>query len=40
MSEGSSLLADLRDDAGFQALMEEVKPRWEALREWQRGLDA
>ena len=31
-------LEGVRADPGFQQLMGEVKPRWEALVEWERGL--
>jgi len=39
MSEQSSFFEPLRGEPDFQALMAEVKPRWEALRAWQRGLE-
>jgi non-specific serine/threonine protein kinase len=38
MSERCALLEGLRGDAGFAELMDEVKPRWEALLEWEAGL--
>ena len=38
LSEGAAFLASLRSEPEFKALMVEVKPRWEALIEWERGL--
>ena len=31
-------LRALREDPEFQEIMAELKPRWEALVEWERGL--
>ena len=31
-------LESLRAEPEFQALMAELKPRWEAVVEWERGL--
>jgi len=38
LSEGALFLESLRAEPEFQALMAELKPRWEALVEWERGL--
>ena len=38
LSEGALFLESLRAEPEFQALMAELKPRWEALIEWERGL--
>jgi tetratricopeptide (TPR) repeat protein len=38
MAEQCRLLDGLRRDPGFAGLMAEVKPRWEAVVEWERGL--
>ena len=40
LSADADFLESLRDDPEFQALMAEVKPRWEAVVEWERGLTA
>ena len=39
MNERSVLLEGLRGEPEFAALMSEVKPRWEAVVEWERGLE-
>ena len=38
LSEGALFLESLRAEPESQALMAELKPRWEALIEWERGL--
>ncbi len=38
LSEGALFLKSLRAEPEFHALMAELKPRWEALVEWERGL--
>ena len=40
MNGTSRLLAPLRGHPDFQALMADVKPRWEAVVAWERGLGA
>ncbi len=37
LSEGALFLESLRAEPEFHALMAEVKPRWEALVEWERS---
>ncbi len=39
LSEGALFLESLRAEPEFQALMAELKPRWEALVQWERGLE-
>jgi hypothetical protein len=39
MRERSRLLAGLRGEPEFEALMTEVKARWETLVSWERGLE-
>ena len=38
LSEGALFLESLRAEPEFQALMAELKPRWEALVEWEQSL--
>ena len=38
LSRAGVFLANLRAEPEFQALMAELKPRWEALIEWERGV--
>jgi eukaryotic-like serine/threonine-protein kinase len=33
-------LASVRGDRRFQTLMDELRPRWEAVREWERSLSS
>jgi serine/threonine protein kinase/tetratricopeptide (TPR) repeat protein len=40
MSERSHLLDGLRGEPAFEALMAEIRPRWEAVVAWERGLEA
>ncbi len=40
LAEGAVFLEDLRGSAAFQALLDEVKPRWEALIAWEETLNA
>ena len=37
-TEHNPFVASLHDDPEFQEIMAELKPRWEALVEWERGL--
>lgn len=37
-AEYAVFLEDLRSDPEFQDVLAELKPRWEALVEWERGL--
>ena len=38
LNEVDVFLEGLRSEPEFQALMAELKPRWEAVVEWERGL--
>ena len=38
LTAGGTLLESLRADPEYQALVSEVKPRWEAVVAWERGL--
>jgi len=40
LSERSCLLTNLRDEPTFAALMDEIRPRWEAVVDWERRADA
>ena len=35
----SEALEPLRSHAGFQAVLEEVEPRWRAVLDWEKGLE-
>ncbi len=36
LAEHDPLLGDVRDEPGFRQLLAEVKPRWEAVVDWER----
>jgi serine/threonine-protein kinase len=38
LAQHDPFLATMRDDPRFQELLSEVKPRWEAMVEWERSL--
>lgn len=38
LAEDAVFLESLRGTREFQQLLDEVKPRWEALVEWERTL--
>jgi len=40
LAEHDPFLTEVRDEPGFLQLLEEVRPRWEAVVEWERRRQA
>ncbi len=40
LAEHDAFLGEVRNEPGFRQLLAEVKPRWEAVVEWERGRQA
>ena len=40
LAEHDPFLCDVRDEPGFKQLLAEVKPRWEAVVDWERRRQA